>query len=349
MDLGMKIKKLRIKHNLTQEALADKLNISPQSISKWENGFAMPDISLLPELSEIFGVTIDELFDLSISQRLIRIESRLDIEDELLNSDFVEIEAYLKEQMKNKEYEYKATYLLTYLYTRRLMNDKKKIKKYASLGINLDPNKKDCQWMLGLTGNYDCFDWNMKNHTAAINFYRDLFEKNPESGLSLCFLIDNLIADKRADEAEKYTNIYEKLCPKNIALISAYKAEIALARYDEKKADNIMENLIKGNPDNPSCLFEIAQYYAKKANYVKAIKYYEDSFEKDTNRPRYIDALLSIADIYDILGDIEKEIKTYDRIIACSKDEWGMDEEIELKDEINKRNELLKVIKESKK
>ena len=345
MELGNKIKQYRIKCNLTQESLADRLNISPQSISKWENGITMPDITLLPELSEIFGVTIDELFDLSVDQKLNRIESKLDIEDGLSNHDFKEIEDYLKEQATITKYKYKSTYLLSYLYTNRLMSDSKMIKKYATQCIKLDPNKKDCQWMLGKTDNYDCWDWDMSNHTEAINFYRDLYNNNKTSGLSLCFLIDNLIADKRADEAENYIKEYERLCPHNIALIAAYKAGVALARYDEALADSIMNSLEVEHGDDPSCLFEIAQYYAKKAQYEKAINYFAESFEKETKRPRYVDALLSIANIYDIMGNIKKEVEAYDRIIACSKEEWGMSEEVELKDDIRKRDELLNKIK----
>ena len=341
MELGNKIKQLRLKANLTQEALAEKLNISSQSISKWEYGITMPDITLLPDLSEIFGITIDELFDLSVEQKLTRIESKLDIDDNLLNSDFRDIEDYLKSIINDEKYQYKATYLMAYLYTNRLMSDSKIIKKYAQKGILLDPNKKEFQWMLGKTGNYECWDWDISNHTAAINFYRDVYNQNKSSSLTLCFLIDNLLADNRADEAEMYVKEYERLRPDNIAMIYAYKAGIALARYDEKLADSIINELEEEYGDNPNCLFEIAQYYAKKAQYEKAINYYEESFEKDTKRPRYIDALLSIADIYDIMGNIKKEVETYDRIIACSKDEWGMDEETELKDEIKKRDSLL--------
>ena len=70
MELGLKIKQLRQKHGFTQEELASLLDISSQSISKWETGLTMPDISLLPKLSEVFGTTIDDLFDLSIDQKL---------------------------------------------------------------------------------------------------------------------------------------------------------------------------------------------------------------------------------------------------------------------------------------
>ncbi len=53
----------RKKFGYTQEALADKLGITFQAISKWENEQSCPDILILPELAEIFGISIDELFD----------------------------------------------------------------------------------------------------------------------------------------------------------------------------------------------------------------------------------------------------------------------------------------------
>ena len=94
MELGKKIRQLRFKAGLTQEQLADKLGIGPQSVSKWENAVAMPDISALPLLAEVFGVSIDELFDLSTEQRLNRIENRMDAEEELPPDVFREYEDY---------------------------------------------------------------------------------------------------------------------------------------------------------------------------------------------------------------------------------------------------------------
>ncbi|MDD4164179.1 MAG: helix-turn-helix domain-containing protein [Eubacteriales bacterium] len=60
--LANNIAKHRKAKNLTQETLAARLGISFQAISKWENEQSCPDILLLPQLSEIFGVSIDELF-----------------------------------------------------------------------------------------------------------------------------------------------------------------------------------------------------------------------------------------------------------------------------------------------
>ena len=58
---GRKITDLRKSRGLTQEELAGRLNISPQAVSKWENGRAMPELSLLVELAEALGSTIDAI------------------------------------------------------------------------------------------------------------------------------------------------------------------------------------------------------------------------------------------------------------------------------------------------
>ena len=78
MNIGNKIKELRRKSGLTQDQLAQHLGISPQSVSKWETNTTMPDITLLPLLSKEFGITIDELFDLSSDIKLKRIEKKLE-------------------------------------------------------------------------------------------------------------------------------------------------------------------------------------------------------------------------------------------------------------------------------
>ena len=59
--IGRFIAELRKEKNLTQQELADKLNVTDRAISHWENGRRLPDISLLKELGEVFNVTIDEI------------------------------------------------------------------------------------------------------------------------------------------------------------------------------------------------------------------------------------------------------------------------------------------------
>ena len=59
--LGKRISEQRKKLSLTQEELAEKLGVSAQAVSKWENDVSCPDILLLPEIAKLFGVTVDAL------------------------------------------------------------------------------------------------------------------------------------------------------------------------------------------------------------------------------------------------------------------------------------------------
>lgn len=59
--IGKRISEQRKSKGLKQDELAEKLLVSPQAVSKWENDLSCPDISVLPELSKILGITVDEL------------------------------------------------------------------------------------------------------------------------------------------------------------------------------------------------------------------------------------------------------------------------------------------------
>ena len=61
MQLGESIYRQRTAHNMSQGDLADALEVSRQSVSKWENNMAVPELDKLLKMSELFGVTLDEL------------------------------------------------------------------------------------------------------------------------------------------------------------------------------------------------------------------------------------------------------------------------------------------------
>lgn len=63
MTIGKRIAILRKEKNLTQEELANHMGVSPQAVSKWENDQTCPDISALPKLARLLGVSVDELLE----------------------------------------------------------------------------------------------------------------------------------------------------------------------------------------------------------------------------------------------------------------------------------------------
>lgn len=79
MEIGNKILELRKKKNLSQENLAEQLNVTRQTISKWELGETAPDIKQAKELSKIFDISLDEL--VGNKKRDIQYEKIIKIED----------------------------------------------------------------------------------------------------------------------------------------------------------------------------------------------------------------------------------------------------------------------------
>ena len=61
MKIGTMIKKQRMEMGLTQEGLAERLNVTPQAVSRWENALSYPDTPLLPRISQVLQVSCDEL------------------------------------------------------------------------------------------------------------------------------------------------------------------------------------------------------------------------------------------------------------------------------------------------
>ena len=77
---GQRLQRLRKNASLTQDEVAAKLNITGQAVSKWENDVSAPDISVLVELSDILGVTLDQLLGKQRETSLIPQEQRKDID-----------------------------------------------------------------------------------------------------------------------------------------------------------------------------------------------------------------------------------------------------------------------------
>lgn len=75
--IGKNVKRLRGERKWTQEELAERLNVSAQAISKWENGNGLPDISQVVPLANVFGVSTDVLFGLEGTDESERVEEMI--------------------------------------------------------------------------------------------------------------------------------------------------------------------------------------------------------------------------------------------------------------------------------
>ena len=87
--LGKRIAALRRDKGMTQDDLAQQLGVTPQAVSKWENDQTCPDITLLPQLARILGVSVDELLsgkapEEELAVTVLPVEQRKDLKDMVL-------------------------------------------------------------------------------------------------------------------------------------------------------------------------------------------------------------------------------------------------------------------------
>lgn len=337
MELGSKIKALRLRAGMTQEMLAEELGVSFQTISKWENGVCAPDIMMLPKLSVYFGVTIDELFDLTTEQKLHRIEHMLDMESELPHSTFVETINYL-EGLLEKDCDKARIYsFLAHVYHHRVESDCEKVDKYARKSLQLRPEIKDCQWLFRKTEGAEVSDWNAKNHHRIISFYKELVKDNPTVPRNYLDLMDNLLADNRTKEATMYLDAYKKLEEYSAIQVLIYEGRIALAEHNIELAEQKFEELEMNFAKDGGAMFELAGHYAEQCDYEKALHFYEISFALDKEngkKPLYTDALWGMAIIYEIQEKYEDALKCYDRVLKVADEEFGFTEGAPV-DEVN--------------
>ena len=102
MTFGEKLSSLRKQANLTQSDLAEKLNVSRQAITKWENGTGLPDLDNIKKLSSIFNTSIDELLDYKVEE----IKLELDTSKETINkenSKHSKVNQFVLERFKNAQ------------------------------------------------------------------------------------------------------------------------------------------------------------------------------------------------------------------------------------------------------
>lgn len=89
LTIGENIRKYRKKNDMTQEALADRLGVTYQSVSRWENSSTYPDLELLPAISEILGISVDELLGMPSIEKEKRAKEAFDeLRRECMKKDY---------------------------------------------------------------------------------------------------------------------------------------------------------------------------------------------------------------------------------------------------------------------
>lgn len=186
IDIGGKIKTLRLARSMTQEQLAQALHVSAQAVSKWENGSSMPDIQLLPELSVTLGTSIDSLFSLTDESRFSRIDNMLWDKRFLTQQEFETEERFLQDKCQERETKPRATLLLAQLYCKRAREYQDLASPLARRALELNPDCKEAHNAIFDAENGAYLDWNATNRYRTIDFYKDFLAAYRTTTTRIC-------------------------------------------------------------------------------------------------------------------------------------------------------------------
>ena len=320
VQIGGKIKTLRLAKSMTQEQLAQKLMVSPQAVSKWENGAAMPDIQLLPELSVTLGVTIDALFSMTDESRMERIENMIWDERFIAEADFKAEEAFLKDKCIEPEHRAKATLLLAELYCKKAREYNEMASPLARLALELLPDCKEAHNAIFDSEGGAYLDWNVVNHSRTIDFYKEFIANHPKNKAAYWWLLDLLTADCRCEEAREYLRRLNDLGEDFNSLF--YLGLILKKENKPEKAFAVWQEMTEKYNTNANVWITCGNEMAKCCRYDEAIEFFQ-KYNEASPKPHFVDAYDCMAQIYEIKGDYKEAISCYESIISLMKEEWS--------------------------
>ena len=323
MNIGNQIKTLRLKKSVTQEAMAEHFGVTAQAVSKWECGTSAPDISLLPELSAYFGVTIDALFALDDETRMERIQNMLWDERYLNPADVENERAFLLEKARREPENGRPHELLADMEIKLVQEHQGKAAGYAMEALRRNPNLVEAHSLLVQAMNGCCLDWCETNHAALIRYYEEFMEKNPENLRGVMWLIDQLIDDYRFDEAEKWLAVFEKI--DTTYCVPLERGILEWHRGNKEEAYHIWEALCQQYPERWNLPDNVADYLTRDGRYEEAIQWHRKALAV-AKPPRYVDPIISIAQILELQGDYAGAIAAREEELAIYKTEWNFTE-----------------------
>ena len=321
MEMGKEIRRLRNDRGITQEALAAALNVTAQTVSKWECGNSIPDVQLLPEIAVYFGVTIDQLFAMTPIQQLESMENQIYARGMFTAAEQRQMEQQLQVIAENPEYAGKAQLILAVLYNHQADQYRLLAVEHGKEAVEKTGGDREAVSELANAWGSYMPDWNVRNHHALIEWYGDFCRRNPENRAALMWLLDNLIDDRRLAEARQWLERLEAI--DNSFRTPLYHYLIAAAAGDRAESEKQLCNLEQMEEQGWAWALTLGDIYTQRQEYDKAIEWYRRSQDLQPS-PKFTDNATSIAHICEIRGDINGAIRAYQEVLRILSEDWGI-------------------------
>ncbi len=319
MEMGKEIRRLRMDRGLTQEALADALNVTAQTVSKWECGNSIPDVQLLPEIAIFFGVTIDQLFAMTAEQQMDRIENRICTRGMFDEAEERQIAQTLTEMAEKPELSGRAFLLLTKLYNNQAEQYRLLAVRCGKEAVEKTGGDRDAVSELAAAWGSFIPDWNARNHHELIDWFAAYASAHPENRPVIMWLLDNLIDDGRFAEAEEAVESLAKI--DGTFRTSLYRGLILWHQGKRSEAHAVWDKMLAEFENDWLVWFSLGDVAAMELRYEDAAAMYRKGIEVQ-EYPRYVDGFESIAQICEVSGDYAAAIAALEEELEVLKTDW---------------------------
>ncbi len=277
MDISKNLKRLRLSKKLTQEQAAAALGVSTQSVSRWECGTTLPDVTMLPGIARLYCVTIDDLYrETSVAydnyaQRLFGV-----FESSLNADDFIRADLEFRKLLKSGAYTNKDLRLYGILYQHMMYWCTKQATELFDRVLKKGPEEDPDSY------------WSTRRQKGYLLFEIGRNEENIKEFLPL--------VEAGSEEIQEW-----------ICLIQAYAfaEENEVALQWAKKAEAKF-------PENTSLHIYMGDLYRSLKQYEEAFFHWRRAKELE---PNWLDSTYSMGFCYEELGDYEKAYEMYCDIV----------------------------------
>jgi transcriptional regulator with XRE-family HTH domain len=311
LEIGQTIKRLRKERNLTQEELAEQLNVTAQAVSKWENGTGMPDILQIVPLASVFGTSTDVLFGTYGTDDNEEVQKIIDKVNEPLK-----INQYKDEEEHNtaeyKAYESLQEALQRYPNNIRLLVECLGFGSNLAIGYHFDGDSRADA----------LFIESVREATSVINYGKDM----GDIMYARMWLVRLYSAYGDAQKATEHANAFPLGFNMNRgAMLAWIKRSSGDTDEEIKQRCANIESLLRAIETE---LMPLGNAYRKKEQYDDAIRVYKSIFgiiqavyaDEEYTPPLHVLGWLhgNLASCYVKLGDTDSAIFWLNKLLAFS-------------------------------
>ena len=277
------LKRFRLSKKLTQEQAAERLGVSAQSISRWECGTTLPDVTVLPEIARLYCVTIDDLYrETSVAydnyaQRLGSVfEATKDPED------FILAEREYKKLLRSGEYTAEDLRLYGILHQYMMDISMKRAEELFDRVLAMGPEKEpDIYWRVRRQKGY--FLWQVGRNRETIEACLPKVEAGSREIQEWICLIAAYQLDEEYEKALELACQAEEIFPES-AYLHIYTGDLcrSVKRYDE--AFQHWQRALEMEPEWLDSAYSMGFAYEELAQWENACKVWEKIADHLTQR-----------------------------------------------------------------